>query len=40
MLPDAVLVNVPIDVGDANDPDELDNWAVNTLPAVYVPVTV
>jgi hypothetical protein len=35
-----VLVNVPIVVGEANEPLELDSWAVYTLPIVKVPVEV
>ena len=40
MLPDVVLVKLPIAVGDAKEPDASDNCAVNTLPDVQVPVIV
>lgn len=36
----AVDVSVPNVTGDANDPLALESWAVNTLPALNVPVAV
>ena len=40
MVPAAVAVNVPMLVGLAKEPVELESWAVNTLPAVKVPTQV
>jgi putative effector of murein hydrolase LrgA (UPF0299 family) len=38
--PELVLFFVPIVVGDVNEPFLSDNWAVNVLVEMYVPVTV
>jgi hypothetical protein len=40
IVPAAVDVNVPIVVGEANEPEASDSWAVKIFPEVNVPLMV